>query len=254
MAQTNHQSTFVDLLDLSPFVDEMQVDDAQLMPPPPRPRDDIAVFVSGQTFYMIPSLFEKVQGLSWYQVGGLPHLDAEADLFEVVLQFYLTGTLPSKALVKKRRESLQQLVAPLLDAHELQACVNRINKWSSSSKGQSSSNKRRLSLRKGNKKNPSSSSQSSQTKKSNGFFASFNRTKEDQSPAMMKSKAFDDLDDSHSDASGYLSQVTQASTATSMSEKENPKKRQKGMNGWRIRNRSSNRRLHESLCSSEYIV
>jgi hypothetical protein len=65
------------------------------------------------------------------------------------------------------------------------------------------------------------------------------------------------LDDSHSIVSGALSQVTaatQATNSTTMSEKENPKKRQKGLNGWKIMNhRPSKSEVLESL-RAEYIV
>eukprot|EP00526_Cylindrotheca_closterium_P015257 CAMPEP_0113634218 /NCGR_PEP_ID=MMETSP0017_2-20120614/17815_1 /TAXON_ID=2856 /ORGANISM="Cylindrotheca closterium" /LENGTH=253 /DNA_ID=CAMNT_0000544903 /DNA_START=66 /DNA_END=827 /DNA_ORIENTATION=+ /assembly_acc=CAM_ASM_000147 len=249
--QQHYENPFGDLLDLS-FVDEMQMDGNEVELPPPAPQDHITVFVSGRTFYIIPSLFDQVQGLPWYQVGGLYHLDAEADLFEVILQFYLMGALPSKTLLKKRRASLQQLVAPLENAMELQMCVNGNRKKASSRSTSttlpsSAGNKRGLSLRNMNKKNHHPSEA---TKKSKGFF-SFKSKK-------MQSKPFDDLDDSSdSIISGALSQVTQATTITTLSEKENPKKRQKGLNhGWnKIMNHRSAKRemIHQSL-RSEYIV
>lgn len=220
MAQVQYDNLFPDLLQLQDlqFADEMQMDGNEVMPPPPEPRGDITVFVSGQTFYIIPSLFDQVRGLPWYQVGGLYHLDAEADLFEIVLQFYLTGALPSKALVKKRRESLHRLVAPLQNAIDLQKCVNQ-------------------GIRKKTYSNQDASSKKS--------FFSFKSKK-------TQSKAFGDSDDSNSIVSGALSQVTQATTVTMMSERESPKTQPK--TGWSIINRTSKKELlHQSL-RSEYIV
>ncbi|CAJ1948361.1 unnamed protein product [Cylindrotheca closterium] len=230
------QVQFPDLLqsqDMT-FADEFQMDGNGIDPPAPAPQDHITVFVSGQTFYMLPELFDQVRCLPWYQVGGLYHLDAEADLFEVILQFYLSGALPSKALLKKRRESLYQLTALLQNATELKMYIQSGKKTKSSSCSTLPS-KRGLSLLKmKNKANIPPAPPAVEKKQSKSFF-SFKSKKQ--------SKPFDDLDDTQSITSGALSQVTaataatQASTGTTMSEKENPKKRQKGSNGWNIMNR-----------------
>ncbi|KAL3934101.1 MAG: hypothetical protein SGBAC_010104 [Bacillariaceae sp.] len=243
MAQVHYDNPFGDLLNLTDLccptqamqVDTFTDDEVEEFPLPAAEettRDDVAVFVSGQTFYIIPSLFDQVQGLPWYQQGGLFHLDAEADLFEVILQYYLTGALPPKALLKKRRESLSRLVAPLSNATELQHCVQ------------------------GGKKKKTKSPSSSLPSKRKSFF-SFKSSKKTSN---MQGKPFDDLDDSQSILSGALSQVTQATqattitTMTSMSERENPKKRQKGMNGWKIMNRSAAKQQAMDSLRAEYIV
>lgn len=240
MAQVHYDNPFGDLLNLTDLccptqamqVDNFNDDEVEEFPLPAAEettRDDVTVFVSGQTFYIIPSLFDQVQGLPWYQQGGLFHLDAEADLFEVILQYYLTGALPPKALLRKRRESLSRLVAPLSNATELQHCVQG-----------------------GKKKKKTKSPSSSLPSKRKSFF-SFKSSK----MTNMQAKPFDDLDDSQSVLSGALSQVTQATaitTMTTMSERENPKKRQKGMNGWKIMNRSAAKQQAMDSLRAEYIV
>ena len=213
MAQVQHyDNPFGDLLNLTDlccptqamqldnFIDD-EVEEFPLPAAEETTRDDVTVFVSGQTFYIIPSLFDQVQDLPWYQQGGLFHLDAEADLFEVILQYYLTGALPPKALLKKRRESLSRLVAPLQNATELQHCVQ------------------------GGKKKKTKSPSSSLPSKRKSFF-SFKSNKKTNTGIGMQAKPFDDLDDSQSILSGALSQVTQATTITTMttmSERENLK-------------------------------
>ena len=64
-------------------------------------RSDITAVVSGSNFNIIPKLFQKVEALSWYDVQGVPHLNANPDLFEVILQYYLFGCLPKKNILEK---------------------------------------------------------------------------------------------------------------------------------------------------------
>lgn len=241
-----NQESFQDLLQLeavadSSFSDLSAISDADLIS---TTKDDISVFVSGHTFFMLPSLFQQVKGLSWYQVGGFYHLDEEADLFEIILQFYLVGSLPSKALVKKRKEPLLRLVSLLqTDAEELRHCVMQ---GGSSKKGHSiSPSSIKKALCSPNKRStvPSPVDQSSAKKGFKSPFKNLSR-KVDMAPTdfVKLSNALSLDDDSGSE--------TGASTMSEGSQKENTKTKKK----WGFSTKPTTQELHQTWCESEYIV
>lgn len=243
---TQCQNSFQDLLQLEAMTDSFSdfsaVSDADLIS---TTKDDITVFVSGHTFFMLPSLFEQVKGLQWYQVNGFHHLDVEADLFEIILQFLLVGSLPSTALVKKRRESLLSLVFLLgSDADELKTCVIQGGGSRKSHSKSSLSIKKGLSLCSPNRKSPTPAL----TPSKKGFKSPFKRkTDLSESDFVKLSNALllHDMDDSGSE--------TGASTISQEgSQKENssvkPKKK------WSLSSKPSTQEVHQSLCESEYIV
>jgi hypothetical protein len=86
-------------------------------------KKNVTVVVSGSRFSIIPSLFTKVEQLEWFDVQGIPHLNADPDLFEVVLQFFLFGCLPDKAILQQRRTELLKLVSVLGQAKDLKAFI-----------------------------------------------------------------------------------------------------------------------------------
>ncbi|CAJ1965996.1 unnamed protein product [Cylindrotheca closterium] len=242
--------SFQDLLQLEAMTDSFSdlsaISDANLIS---TTKDDITVFVSGQTFFMLPSLFEQVKGLQWYQVGGLYHLDAESDLFEIILQFFLVGSLPSKALVKKRKESLQQLVFQLgSDADELKMCVMQGGgSRKSHSRSPLSLKKAGLSLRSSssNRKSPVPSSAGSSKK---GFKSPFKRKAELSASDFVKLSNALLLDDMDGDSGSE----TGASTISQNSQKENSSVKSKKK--WSLSSKPSTQEVHQSWCESEYIV
>ncbi|KAL3932782.1 MAG: hypothetical protein SGBAC_010692 [Bacillariaceae sp.] len=242
---TQCQNSFEDLLSLEAMTDSFSdlsaISDADLIS---TTKDDIVVFVSGQTFFMLPSLFDQVKGLHWYQNGGFHHLDAEADLFEVVLQFFLVGSLPSKALVKKRKESLMKLVSLLgSDAEELKNCVILGGGNRKSHSKSPLSIKKGLSLRSSNRSSPVPSSVGSSKK---GFKSPFKRKADMTASDFVKlsNALLDDMEDSGSE--------TGASTMSEGSQKENSSTKSKKK--WNFSSKPSTQELHQSWCESEYIV
>ena len=244
------QNTFEDLLHLEAMTDSFSdlsaISDVNLIS---TTKDDITVFVSGQTFYMLPSLFEQVQGLQWYQVGGLYHLDAEADLFEIILQFFLVASLPSKALVKKRKESLLNLVSQLgSDAEDLKTCVVQGGGSRKSHSRSPLSLKRGLSLRSPNKKSPVPTSTGSSKK---GFKSPFKRKAELSASDFVKlsnALLLDDMEDSGSETGA--STISQGSSQKENSSFSSAKSKKK----WSRSSKPSTQEVHQSWCESEYIV
>jgi hypothetical protein len=252
-----HQHQYPDMLQLQEHSFPMMVQPQQ-EPPSDKPTQDVTVFVSGSTFCIVPSLFEKVQGLAWYDVGGLPHLSAHPDLFEVILQFFLFGCLPSKAVIKQNKTSLLKMVSALRGAEELRAFVLHDGKTKKRAKAQPRSrnsvflHKSGLSLRNFNETESVSASSSKKSGKSS--FPSFSRMSRNSAtdfPPIVASVTYDSSDST----SGYVSPIaSDTSTVFSgSSNKENPKKRQKRLQIWK-KGPSSRKMTHAECCASEYIV
>jgi hypothetical protein len=230
--------------------------------PSDTPTKDVTVFISGRTFCIVQSLFEKVQGLAWYDVGGLPHLNAHPDLFEVILQFFLFGCLPSKAVIKQDKTPLLKMVSALRDAEELHACILHDGKIKKKARTQpsdfmrsNSSLKSGLSLRNSNKIESISASSSKKSGKS--YFSSLSRMSRNSAtdiPPIVKSVTFDSSDSLST--SGFVSHIASDTSTVSSgsSNKENPKKRQKLLQIWQ-KGPSSRKMTHADWCAfSEYIV
>ena len=52
---------------------------------------------------MVPSLYQKVEKLPWKQRRGSQHLNANADVFEILLQFLMLGKLPTATQLTSRQ-------------------------------------------------------------------------------------------------------------------------------------------------------
>ena len=77
--------------------------------------ENITVFVSSSRFCIVPSLFKKVEKLNWQQKkGGFRYLNANADAFEVLLQFLMFQKLPKTTNMTSRLASeVFKLTKPL---------------------------------------------------------------------------------------------------------------------------------------------
>jgi hypothetical protein len=84
---------------------------------------NIKVEVSGSRFCIVPSLFHKVEKLKWKKSNGIFKLNANPDVFEMVLQYFLYDSLPdTKNLSHRKATELMQLVAPLEPMAVLPLC------------------------------------------------------------------------------------------------------------------------------------
>lgn len=234
----------------------LQVLQDQQQPPSDKPAEDMTVFVSGSTFCVVPSLFEKVQGLNWYDVGGLPHLDDSPDLFEVILQFFLFGCLPSKYVVKQNKAKLLKMVTALRGAEELLTHVQQDGK-SKKAKGPDFMKAKnslftQKSLRSSNIKIEAAPSTNSSKKSGKSFLSRLSKKSSDEIPPIVQSVTFDSSD--AFSASQLASDTSTVSSGSASSNKENPKKRQKMvLPGWN-KGPSARKITHEEWCASEYIV
>jgi hypothetical protein len=78
------------------------------------PSDNTTVFVSGSSFCMVPSLYQKVEKLRWQKRRGFPHLSAHADVFEILLQFLMFGKLPeTTGMTTRQAAELLKMIDPL---------------------------------------------------------------------------------------------------------------------------------------------
>jgi hypothetical protein len=77
--------------------------------------ENVTVIVSSSSFCIVPSLFEKVEKLKWQQKKeGSRYLNANADAFEVLLQFLMFQKLPQTTHMTSRLASeLIKMTKPL---------------------------------------------------------------------------------------------------------------------------------------------
>jgi hypothetical protein len=88
------------------------------------PNEDTTVFVSGSSFRMVPSLYQKVEKLRWQRKRGFPHLNANADVFELLLQFLMFGKLPeTTGMTTRQAAELLKMIDPLDNVELLQEHV-----------------------------------------------------------------------------------------------------------------------------------
>lgn len=218
--------------------------------------EDVTVFVSGSTFCIVPSLFQKVRNLPWYDLGGLPHLDEDPDHFEIILQFYLYGNLPSKTIIKKHKDELLRLVAPLQEANELHSHIFLDGKTKKKKKSANPSDFMKaknsifvsgggLSVRSANMNATSIAS----SKKSMGSFLSLAKKSKADIPKVVQSVTFDSADSITGSVNGSI--------LSSTSSKENPKKKPKMLQGITrgiISSPTERKKTHAEWCASEFIV
>jgi hypothetical protein len=76
--------------------------------------NNVTVIVAGSRFCIVPSLWKKVQSLPWLtDVEGFSQLvHANPDTFELLLQYFLFGSLPS-GLSKFQANDLMEIALPL---------------------------------------------------------------------------------------------------------------------------------------------
>lgn len=79
------------------------------------PTKNITVEVSGSRFCIVPSLFKHIENLPWKERKNKPpKLYANPDLFESVLQYFLSSKLPEPtSLSPKKAKILIEFVSPL---------------------------------------------------------------------------------------------------------------------------------------------
>lgn len=76
--------------------------------------ENVTVFVSSSSFCIVPALFQKVENLKWQQKRGFRHLNANADAFEIVLQYLMFQKLPETSkLTTKQATEVFKLTKPL---------------------------------------------------------------------------------------------------------------------------------------------
>ena len=79
------------------------------------PTRNIVVEVSGSRFCIVPSLFKHIENLPWKKKkNNSLKLNANPDVFESVLQFFLSKKLPDPSTLSSRRaKTLIEFVSPL---------------------------------------------------------------------------------------------------------------------------------------------
>lgn len=78
------------------------------------PEQNVTVEVSGSRFCIVPDLFQKVENLKWKTANGLFKLNANPDVFEMLLKYFLFNTLPdTKSMSHRKATELMELAAPL---------------------------------------------------------------------------------------------------------------------------------------------
>lgn len=84
---------------------------------------NVTVEVCGSRFCIVPSLFHKVENLKWKKSNGIFRLNANPDVFEMILQYFLYNALPdTKTLSHRKATELLHLVAPLEPMAVLRLC------------------------------------------------------------------------------------------------------------------------------------
>ena len=76
---------------------------------------NITVEVSGSRFFIVPTLYKNIENLPWKKrKNNTLKLNANPDVFESVLQFFLSSKLPDPASLSSRRaKMLIEFVLPL---------------------------------------------------------------------------------------------------------------------------------------------
>ncbi|CAJ1965995.1 unnamed protein product [Cylindrotheca closterium] len=215
------------------------------------PENDIVVFVSSRTFLIQPSLFEQVKGLPWSESGGYSHLDAEPQLFEAILTFYLAGSFPGRVLVKERKEALSNLVSHLGDdAKELKACIAQGGGGRKGNKFTKSPISMKKGLRMG-RRNSNGSAGSVKNILKSPFKSKKAAVGDDVQPSKIADLANAPLLDGESD----IGSEAGTSTLSDYSHNEKPHNHEEvKQRRWSLGRRSSSKKLHEEWCQSEYIV
>jgi hypothetical protein len=125
-------------------VADLLQDPSLSVPSPPKEQNNVTVVVSGSRFCIVPSLYKKVEKLPWQNHQGVPQLSAtNPDVFEMMLQYFLFGSLPDGAEFAElggvdKATQLKELAEPLdgtdaLIEHVKFACLARKEKRKSSS-------------------------------------------------------------------------------------------------------------------------
>lgn len=221
---------------------------------------DVIVFVSSRTFSIQPYLFQQVKGLPWRESGGYSHLDADPNLFEVILTFYIAGWFPGRVLIKEKKDEILELVSHLgEDATELKACIAQ-GGGGRKTKTFTRSNSKKMSRR--------SSNGSAESLGSIGSIVSAASTKKILKSTFKPKKAAagDDIELSTiadlvnaplSDDMSDLGSDNGKSTLSNNSERGNPTANVEGkekQRRWNLGPRQDRKKLHQELCESEYIV
>jgi hypothetical protein len=75
---------------------------------------NITVEVSESRFCIIPSLFRHIESLPWTSHRGTPRLNADPDVFEMILQYFMFSSLPDfNVLTHHKATKLLELTKPL---------------------------------------------------------------------------------------------------------------------------------------------
>lgn len=78
------------------------------------PSDKITVIVYKSSFSLVASLYQKVEKLPWQQRRGVPYLNVDADVFELLLQYLMFGKLPATTHMTNRQAAeLLRMIKPL---------------------------------------------------------------------------------------------------------------------------------------------
>ncbi|KAG7360674.1 hypothetical protein IV203_035773 [Nitzschia inconspicua] len=83
-------------------------------PPPSTLTKNVTVEVSGSRFCIIPSLFKHIETLHWKRNGDTLRLNADPDVFEMILQYFMFSSLPDySGLSHLKASELLELIKPL---------------------------------------------------------------------------------------------------------------------------------------------
>ncbi|VEU39379.1 unnamed protein product [Pseudo-nitzschia multistriata] len=117
---------------------------------------NVTVEVSGSQFCIVPTLFQHIENLPWKKQKERPRgkkrptlrLNANPDVFECVLRFFLHGNLPDpKELSTRRAKTLIDFVSPL-DPVAVKPLVHHLNVFVAGQSSSSVNSKRSLMLKK----------------------------------------------------------------------------------------------------------
>jgi len=242
----------------------------------PRRNDTFTVLVSGSRFSIVPSLFEKVENLPWQSYrGSVPQLNANPDVFEILLQFFRSGTYPNVARLTIEEATELKRLSELLDGTNTLTELLRNRKETSSEvaveiatsiweKARTTS----FLTRKPPKKKKLTNPGNNELKSVNSFVrkgAKAKSTKKfDRLPNLVASTSTDSDStpsgtcDSELIGKSSLQSSTAPTTTQASEQKENtpPLKIRKGLKrvlGNTIVSKSSRKLTHEEWCASEYV-
>ena len=107
----------------NPFREISSIENQNLAVPPSNPpapvnhsvpAKNVTVEVSGSRFCIIPSLFKHIEKLHWKRNGETLRLNANPDVFEMILQYFMFSSLPDySGLSHRKATELLDLVSPL---------------------------------------------------------------------------------------------------------------------------------------------